>query len=223
MELWTLDELADRVEAALADHPGQVNGRVRAVPDRRAIRWYTTIGLVDRPAEMRGRTAMYSRRHLLQLVAIKRRQAQGQTLAQIQAELAGATDESLQPIATLTTDKPPQPAPLSRGLQAARPNFWSERPQPPSTPASAGAEPGVASEAAPARTTPGPAEPAPTTSGSAGAEVVVAIRLADGVTVVLDQAAATTPDPGRLAAAAAPLLAELARQRLLPRPSGDQT
>ncbi|MDX6262798.1 MAG: hypothetical protein QOH84_4486, partial [Kribbellaceae bacterium] len=73
MELWTLGELAERVEAALADYPGQANGRVRAVPDQRAIRWYTTTGMVDRPAEMRGRTALYGRRHLLQLVAIKRR------------------------------------------------------------------------------------------------------------------------------------------------------
>lgn len=199
MELWTLDELAERVEAALADHPGQVNGRVRAVPDRRAIRWYATIGLVDRPAEMRGRTALYSRRHLLQLVAIKRRQAQGHTLAQIQAELAGATDESLQPIAALTVD-PPQPT---------RDRFWTDRPTP--APAADQPQPPLAAD----RPTP--------TADPAGAEVVTAIRLADGVTVVLDQAAHTTPDPARLAAAAVPLLAELARQRLLPRPSGDET
>ncbi|TCN41144.1 MerR-like DNA binding protein [Kribbella orskensis] len=188
MELWTLGELAERVEAALADYPGQVNGRVRAVPDGRVIRWYTTIGLVDRPAEMRGRTALYSRRHLLQLVAIKRRQAQGHTLAQIQAELAGATDESLQPIAALTAD-PPQPTVGTP--QPTRSRFWADRPTP----------------------TPEPV----------AAELVTAIRLADGVTVVLDQAATTTPDTARLAAAAAPLLAELARQRLLTRPSGDAT
>jgi len=37
---WTLDELAERVDAALAvDYPGQSSGRVRDVPDRRAIRW----------------------------------------------------------------------------------------------------------------------------------------------------------------------------------------
>jgi DNA-binding transcriptional MerR regulator len=196
MELWTLDELAERVETALADHPGQVNGRVRAVPDRRAIRWYATIGLVDRPAEMRGRTALYSRRHLLQLVAIKRRQAQGHTLAQIQAELAGATDESLQPIAALTADSP----------QPTRDRFWADRPLP--TPAADQAQPPQADRSTP---TPDPAE------------VITAIRLADGVTVVLDQAAHITPDPARLAAAAAPLLAELARQGLLPRPSGDET
>lgn len=105
MELWTLGELAERVEAALADYPSQANGRVRAVPDQRTIRWYTTTGLVDRPTEMRGRTALYSHRHLLQLVAIKRRQSQGQTIAQIQSELAGATNQALEPIAAL----PPNP------------------------------------------------------------------------------------------------------------------
>jgi DNA-binding transcriptional MerR regulator len=98
---WTLDELAARVSDALgaADYPGAPNGRVREVPDRRVIRWYTTIGLLDRPAGMRGRTALYGPRHLAQLVAIKRRQAQGRSLAEIQAELVGATDETLMHLA----------------------------------------------------------------------------------------------------------------------------
>ena len=58
---WTLDELVRRVTAALAGgaYPGAPNGRVRDVPDRRAVRWYATIGLVDRPAGTRGRTALY--------------------------------------------------------------------------------------------------------------------------------------------------------------------
>src|SRR6188474_600869 len=91
-----MDELVERVRLALAaEYPGAPNGRVRDVPDRRAIRWYTTTGLVDRPAGMRGRTALYGPRHLLQLVAVKRRQAQGHSLAAIQAELAGAADADL--------------------------------------------------------------------------------------------------------------------------------
>jgi uncharacterized protein YjbI with pentapeptide repeats len=101
--LWTLDELVRRVADALAGgaYPGAPNGRVRDVPDRRAVRWYATIGLVDRPATIRGRTALYGPRHLLQLVAVKRRQAQGRTLADIQAELAGANDAVLRRIADL--------------------------------------------------------------------------------------------------------------------------
>ena len=99
---WTLDELAQRVDAALAvGYHGQPSGRVRDVPDRRAIRWYTTIGLVDRPAAHRGRTALYGPRHLLQLVAVKRLQARGLPRVAIQQELAGATDTNLERVARL--------------------------------------------------------------------------------------------------------------------------
>jgi hypothetical protein len=99
---WTLDELAERVETALAvDYHGQASGRVRAVPDRRAIRWYTTIGLIDRPVAHRGRTALYGPRHLMQLVAVKRLQARGLPLVSIQQELAGATDTQLARVARL--------------------------------------------------------------------------------------------------------------------------
>ncbi len=113
---WTLDELAGRVAEALA--VGDIrapNGRVTEVPDGRVIRWYATIGLVDRPSAMRGRTALYGPRHLLQLVAIKRLQAQGRSLAEIQADLAGATDLTLRRLAAV----PPrlletgEPAPLA--------------------------------------------------------------------------------------------------------------
>jgi MerR HTH family regulatory protein len=102
---WTLDELAERVDLALAvDYHGQPSGRVRAVPDRRAIRWYTTIGLIDRPVAHRGRTALYGPRHLLQLVAVKRLQARGLPLVAIQQELTGATDNQLARVARLPLD-----------------------------------------------------------------------------------------------------------------------
>jgi MerR HTH family regulatory protein len=111
---WTLDELTERVGAALSvGYDGQPSGRVRDLPDQRAIRWYTTIGLVDRPAAMRGRTAIYGSRHLLQLVAIKRLQARGRSLVAIQAELAGATDTQLARVAQLAE------APVARGAPVA--------------------------------------------------------------------------------------------------------
>jgi DNA-binding transcriptional MerR regulator len=125
--MWTLDELVERVRAALAEaeYPGAPNGRVRDVPDRRAIRWYATTGLVDRPAAMRGRVALYGPRHLLQLVAVKRRQAEGRSLAEIQAELAGATDATLAGIARVPDDlltaaaEPPT---------VTRRRFWADPP-----------------------------------------------------------------------------------------------
>lgn len=100
--LWTLDQLAERVDAALSvGYDGQASGRVRDVPDQRAIRYYTTLGLVDRPVARRGSTALYGRRHLLQLVAIKKLQSRGLALARVQAELAGATQQQLERIAQL--------------------------------------------------------------------------------------------------------------------------
>jgi DNA-binding transcriptional MerR regulator len=147
--IWTLDELTERVGTALAvGYHGQPSGRVRDLPDRRAIRWYTTIGLVDRPAAIRGRTAMYGPRHLLQLVAIKRLQAQGRSLVAIQAELAGATDAQLARVAQL-----PDPAgsPAAKAVEApAAP----EAAQPPRRPAALDMAPAVAPSGAAAKPTP---------------------------------------------------------------------
>ena len=137
---WTLDELAERVETALAvDYRGQTSGRVRAVPDRRAIRWYTTIGLIDRPAAHRGRTALYGPRHLLQLVAVKRLQARGLPLVSIQQELAGATDTQLARVARLPAGVAAGPVPGTApaaaaavrgpaGGKARRAGFWRQQP-----------------------------------------------------------------------------------------------
>jgi DNA-binding transcriptional MerR regulator len=126
---WTLDELVRRVSAALASsaYLGAPNRRVRDVPDRRAVRWYITIGLVDRPAAMAGRTALYGPRHLLQIVAVKRHQAAGHSLAEIQAELAGATDQTLRKVAAIPDellDADPTETPQS----APRARFWADRP-----------------------------------------------------------------------------------------------
>src|SRR5512133_421618 len=147
---WTLDELAERVGTALAvDYAGQPSGRVREVPDRRAIRWYTTIGLIDRPVAHRGRTALYGPRHLLQLVAVKRLQARGLPLVSIQQELAGATDAQLARVARLPTSVAAEvvhgPAAAARGGDGlagkgrADPGTAAARP-----PATAGRSAGVA-------------------------------------------------------------------------------
>jgi DNA-binding transcriptional MerR regulator len=99
-ELWTIEELGERLAEALSvGYSGVANGRVRDIPDQRTIRYYSTLGLVDRPAEMRGRTAYYGRRHLLQLVAIKRLQARDLSLAEIQRSLLGVSDEALERLA----------------------------------------------------------------------------------------------------------------------------
>jgi DNA-binding transcriptional MerR regulator len=123
---WTIAELSAKVGEALSvDYGGQPNGQISDVPNARTIRYYTTLGLIDRAAEMRGRTALYGVRHLRQLVAIKRLQLEGLSLTEIQARLTGATNETLARLARVpSTATPELEAPLaahSPGAQAPEP------------------------------------------------------------------------------------------------------
>ena len=68
----TLPELVEALPRLLATgYDGARSGRVRDLPDARTVRWYQTLGMVDRPTAFRGRAALYGRHHLLQLAAIK--------------------------------------------------------------------------------------------------------------------------------------------------------
>lgn len=129
--LWTIEELTARVQQALgaADYDGVESGRVTDVPALRTIRYYTTLGLLDRPAQMQGRTAFYSTRHLLQLVAIKRLQAQGLPLSAVQEQLAGVPDAALRKVAQVPAHVMDAPLEDVNAEQAAAPSrresaFW---------------------------------------------------------------------------------------------------
>lgn len=179
---WTLADLVERVAGALSsDYDGQPSGRVSDLPDVRVIRYYTTLGLVDRPGAMRGRTALYGERHLWQLVAIKRLQAEGHTLASIQHRLAGASDVRLRHIADV-----PDHA------------FWRRRPS--------DGEPGPEPAAADATTDRDNARPTPITTTY---QAVPLARGA--IVLVPYRAPLTGPDLDTLRAAAGPLDAAIAR------------
>ena len=164
------------------------------MPNERLVRWYVTVGLVDPPLSRRGRVAQYGRRHLLQLVAVKRRQAEGRSLAEIQAELAGATDEKLAAVARVP-GTPPAPE-----ASAVPGRFWARQP--------------VRAERAAAER----AERAAADRGAVVAPggLVRGVRLAPGVTLLLD-GGGREPGPDdvlEILNAAGPLLEELARRRL---------
>ena len=212
---WTLDQLTKLVGAALSvDYDGQASGRVRDLPDRRAIRYYTTIGLVDRPAAMRGRTALYARRHLLQLVAIKRLQAAGLSLAEVQARLAGATDALLERQARVPASLPVEaeaasPSAPALPVPSARPAFWKRGGVAPVAPVAPVAASG-------ARAVPEPGAAARPRVPDAVASLQ-GLRLQAGVTLLLDRERPL--DAGEVAAiraAAAPLLEVLRRGRERP-------
>jgi hypothetical protein len=71
------------------------NASARAAPSARAIRFYVASGMLDHP-EGKGTAATYHYRHLLQLLAIKIRQREGQRLETIKAEMHGVTGDQLE-------------------------------------------------------------------------------------------------------------------------------
>jgi DNA-binding transcriptional MerR regulator len=214
---WTLEELADRVAAVLerdgSDDEGgaaQSNGRVREIPDGRTIRWYQTTGLVDRPA-MRGRTGLYGPRQLAQVVAIKRLQSEGRSLAEIQAHLAGMSDAALARLARLPDHEIFGAVGAPVAELPVRRRFWAHVDEAAGVPADF--EP-IAAELGDARTRavyPSPAVPVQPA-------LRFAVRLGAGVMLVLDETK-TAPGAGDLAAIRSltgALLRELRRRGLAP-------
>jgi hypothetical protein len=93
---WGLRDLT-ALAAAILDASGvvPVNASARARPSERTIRFYVARGLVS-PPEGRGTAAVYSYRHLLQVLAIKLRQMEGATLETIIGEFAGQTGDAIE-------------------------------------------------------------------------------------------------------------------------------
>ncbi len=208
---WTLDELTSRVTAALAHQyrsgaVDQRNGQVTEVPNGRTIRYYATIGLLDRPYTS-GRTVRYGRRHLLQLVAIKRLQAQGLPLADVQQRLQALDAQALEELAALPADD--ELAALAAEVHGPAPkvesrrdsSFWSADPE-----AAASSPMSIPPSSPPATETAVP---------------VAGINLARGVTLSFPT---TRPlgenDLEALRAALGPVVLVLREKGLLPEPEG---
>lgn len=93
---WGLRDLT-ALAAGILDASGviPVNAAARAQPSERTIRFYIARGLVS-PPEGRGTAAVYSYRHLLQVLAIKLRQMEGATLETMIREFADLTGDLIE-------------------------------------------------------------------------------------------------------------------------------
>jgi hypothetical protein len=114
---WGLRDLA-ALAGGILDASGvvPVNAAARARPSERTIRFYVARGLVS-PPDGRGTAAVYSYRHLLQVLAIKLRQMEGATLESMLKEFAGLTGDVIERRAASALGPglpPPEQLPLLR-------------------------------------------------------------------------------------------------------------
>ena len=183
---WTLSELVAEAAARVAALPPPKNGQVRPVPDERTFRYYGALGLVDAPLSMRGRTALYGTRHLAQLVAIKRLQGTGKTLAEIRSLWPTLDDHTLSRISGVRiTTKP-------------RDRFWKQASSPP--PLSPSSPPPLS----------------PSVPSALELRIPLTATATLALTLPATPSLPLTPtDLDQLRAAAAPLLTELARRGLI--------
>ena len=221
--LWTLPELVAEVAARIAALPAPKNGQVRAIPDDRTVRYYVTLGLLDRPSAVRGRTALYGKKHAAQVVAIKRLQTMGRSLSEIQQLWPTLDDRTLAGMSGVELPEAVRPP--------ARPEFWKRAPVQRDVAPSSSRE---TSEVAGA-IVPEPARPArssgaiaaPALMGPAPGAVELRIELAPSVVLslsVTDESVTISPaDVRAIRAAAAPLLAELASRRLAAHSGGEES
>jgi DNA-binding transcriptional MerR regulator len=74
----------------------QSRGTVTSVPDERTIRYYLAEGLIQPADERQGTASVFGYTHLLQLVAIKKLQAEHLPIRKIREVVAGKTEQELE-------------------------------------------------------------------------------------------------------------------------------
>jgi DNA-binding transcriptional MerR regulator len=121
---WTMKELLKESTLYLTED-GDSN-RIQWKPNGRQIRYYVTLGLLDKPFGGRGYGNTYDAKHLLQLLSIKRLQHQGLKLSEIQPMLAGLTEARLAELLGFSFDwlEPATETPVTENSRADT-DFWS--------------------------------------------------------------------------------------------------
>lgn len=92
-----LPEFATVCERIVADlELEQQRGTVTVVPDERTIRYYIAEGLIQAPDEKQGTASVFSYLNLLQLVAVKKLQAEHLPIRKIRDVVAGKSELELE-------------------------------------------------------------------------------------------------------------------------------
>jgi DNA-binding transcriptional MerR regulator len=90
-------QLADAAARLIAEFvPRQERASVTEVPDERMVRYYSGEGLISPPEGKQGLSAIYGYGHLLQLLVIKRLQAEHLPIRKIKELVGGKTERELE-------------------------------------------------------------------------------------------------------------------------------
>lgn len=101
-------ELADAA-AQLVLHvvPAQNRGNVSDLPDERTVRYYLAQSLLSEPLGRRGSASIFGYHHLLELLVIKRLQAQNLRIKQIREQLTGKSTAELEAMLEIPASSEP--------------------------------------------------------------------------------------------------------------------
>ena len=104
--------LADEAERLLRATGGiaQERGTVSEIPDERTVRFYLGEGLIEPSEERQGSASVYGYRHLLQLLVVKKLQAEHLAIKKIRELVTGLNDSELESLLSEGHS-----GPLSRG------------------------------------------------------------------------------------------------------------
>jgi DNA-binding transcriptional MerR regulator len=90
-------ELATQAAKILAESgPAQARGTVTELPDERTVRYYQTEGLLSPAEDKQGTASVFSYRHLLELLVVKKLQSEHLPIRKIRSLVDGRTERELE-------------------------------------------------------------------------------------------------------------------------------
>ncbi|HUQ33722.1 MAG TPA: MerR family transcriptional regulator [Pyrinomonadaceae bacterium] len=90
-------ELATEAAKILAESgPAQARGTVTELPDERTVRYYQTEGLLSPAEDKQGTASVFSYRHLLELLVVKKLQSEHLPIRKIRSLVDGRTERELE-------------------------------------------------------------------------------------------------------------------------------
>jgi len=108
--------LAEEAARILAESGAARQGRgtVTELPDERTVRYYLAEGLIPVAEEKQGTASVFGFRHLLQLLVVKKLQAEGLPIRAIRELVTGKTERQLERLLG-TAEQGPASGPAARG------------------------------------------------------------------------------------------------------------